>query len=114
MTADRKKLQTENQTQMYILFLNEGANPDNIRRKIIEIGGQPFQYLAKQSVLLAQLPVQVADVLKNMSEIKHLGPVSHTTRVRKLSVKTNANGKPLWQYKVDDNNNIYMVKNKES
>jgi hypothetical protein len=110
MMADRKKIPPKNQSQMYILFLKENTDPNMLKRRISETGGKTFQYFSHQSIILSELDVKAAESLKGFEGIKHIGPVTFNTRVRKLTIKTDSTGRPLWDYKVDDNNNLYRIK----
>ena len=111
MEVDRKKIESDDQIQMYILFLEEKFDPNAIQRKILELDGQPTLYLPKQAIMCAQIKVKTAEVLKAVSGIKNISPISYDSKIRKLKVKTDSSGQPLWHYKVDDKNNIYIVKN---
>lgn len=106
---ERTVLQSADELQMYVIFIAKNANQNYVKKRILELGGQVSLHLQKQSIMLALLQVNAEELLKQHVDVNHIGAVSFNNRIRKLKIKTGVDGKPLWTYKVDNNNNIRRV-----
>lgn len=106
----RRKVASADELQMCILFLERGFSANTIQREILKLGGKPTLYLPGQGVMCAQIRTSAVAALKGVMGIRHVSPGFFKSRVRKLTVKTDSQGKALWRYEVDDRNNIHMVK----
>jgi hypothetical protein len=106
----RRSIASPDQMQMCILFLQTASDANAVQREILRLGGKPTLFLPRQAVMCVLVRTDAADALKGLKGVRHVGPGSFTSRVRKLTVRTDSNGKPLWRYELDDNNNIRMVR----
>ncbi len=96
---------------MYIVFLKDEKYLILVKRTIEALGGQILQQLPQMRILLARLRVNTADKLKTVEGVKHAGPVTLISRVRRLQVRTDKNGDPQWHYRVDARNRIVRINN---
>ena len=108
---EKKQIQPAADLQTYIIFLKDEKYFETVKKTITALGGQTLQQFSGMRILLAHLRVKTADQLKMVVGVKHTGPVSITNRIRRLQIKIDEDGNPLWRYKVDAHNRIVRIKN---
>lgn len=93
----------EANVQMHAVILRPGGSKRAVGAQIGGIGGEVVSDIGHRHALLANLTLDQAMALSNDSQVKLVAPVGMNHEVRRLRVRLDSAGRPLWRYETRGN-----------